>query len=93
MKLTRGGFAVPCRIIHGNEGWSAEINGKAFPPCPDPALSPEIYRIWLSASHSNVEAYSYLVALKEWAATHQPSHPLLHPYQPVDIAALAPVVP
>lgn len=93
MKLVKGGPLVPCRILHGDEGWFAVIDGKAYPPHPDPAYEPYVMRVWHSAQHSDEATYSYLTALKAWAAENAPDHPSMHPRHPVNIALLPPVIP
>lgn len=73
--------------------WQATINGRPYPSSPDPVLAEQLYRVWHGGVRISAEEYAYLEALRSWAARCDPSHPLLHPYQPVNISALAPLVP
>jgi hypothetical protein len=95
LQLVRGGPWLPARILHDAELglWTAEIDGERRAPVNDPEASPSIMRIWHGGRRSNPESHAFLAATKQWAREHMPTHPLLHPLNPVDVTALPPVLP
>lgn len=88
MKLIRGGPFVAARIGHDTAGWWAEIDGQRYAPHPDPAHAEAVYRVW-HGGHVIPEAeYQHLLAVRGWAEREMPTHPVTHPREPIDDAAL-----
>jgi hypothetical protein len=94
LRLTKGGWQVPCRIgYEGETGWYAVIDGFSHQPNPDP---------WLAEGVSDVHAYGHkishteyedLLSLKVWAGIHARNHPALWPHRRIDPMQLRPLFP
>mgnify|MGYP000258718228 FL=1 len=93
LRLVRGGPQVPAMITNARGLWQAKVNGESRTAHANPAEAPDVYRIWHGGVRAQPEECDYLDALREWARTGQPNHPLLHPRQPIDVALMAPLVP
>lgn len=95
VKLCRGGPKLPCRIVHENCLWWAEVNGERHLAAADPEQSETVLRVWQHGERSDASEFDYLNALREWARASQPEHPLLHPLRSVaqSLTHLPPVIP
>jgi hypothetical protein len=93
LRLVRRGWPVPA-AIHCQDGlWWADIDGRAYPRHADPAHAAGVDRIWHGGLRVAEHEHRFLIALKEWAQTHQPDHPCLHPLKPINPALLRPIMP
>jgi len=94
LRLVKRGPYLPTEIRLLPDGqWQAIINGKTYPPDSDPIIAQGVYRIWHGGVRSTPERCSFLIALKAWAVTHEPLHPLLFPTSPIDVECLPPLIP
>lgn len=93
MRLVAHGWMVPCRILHSDAGWQAEIDGEARPTDLDPALAEDVARIWHSGFIVTEDVYAWASHVREWAREHDPAHPSLHPQRPINPALLTPIIP
>lgn len=93
LRLVKHGPEVPACIHAASGMWQAEVDGRRHDPVLDPETCPQIMRIWHSARRSSAEEHAFMAATKAWADQHMPTHPLLHPTRPVDVATLPPVIP
>ena len=93
LRLVRGGPSVTATIACTDGLWQATVNGKPCQAHTDPAQADQVYRVWHGGVRVPQEEYRYLEAVRAWAMRAMPSHPMLHPFQPVDVNLLAPLVP
>ncbi len=94
LRLVRGGWRVPARIVHGEDGlWMAVIDGVPSLPVLDPAECPAIEKIWTGGSVITETEFRYLEALREACKRWQPSHPAANPTRPINPMSLSPVEP
>lgn len=84
LALVRGGWKVPARIVRDADGWLAEVDGETSSAHPDPAYAPGVASLWANGLKIDEATFNYLTALREWARLHDPAHPSLHPYRPID---------
>jgi hypothetical protein len=93
MRLSKGGWPVPCRIQRTWGGWQVIINEAVSAADPDPAYVPGMERVWTSERITEAY-YNYLIGVKRWAEDYgQHEHPALNPYQPIDPMRLKPLFP
>jgi hypothetical protein len=98
LALVKGGWRVPCRICHEDNGfdpyWWGEIDGEANGlRVRDPFDCPVIVQIHEWGEKISDRQFDWLVAIKQWAAQHDPSHPCLHPRRRIDHMNLRPLIP
>jgi hypothetical protein len=93
LALVRGGWRVPCRIISGEAGWHAEINGEIFPPHPDPVQARRVDAVWHGGIMINESDFLWLESVRAWALAHEPEHPAARPLKAIDPRRLIPIMP
>jgi hypothetical protein len=93
MRLVKGGWRVPCRIVHDAHGWHAEINGEVQPAFPDPYAAPGVSRVHERGLRIDQPTYDRLIALKAYAEAHEPDHPAANPLRAIDPMQLQPIIP
>jgi hypothetical protein len=92
LRLVRGAWAVPCLIARTDEGdWYAEVDGCTHHPHADPAYAEGVSDIWTYGEIIDQPTYTWLLAMKDHAAAHDPDHPCLHPRRAIDRHRLQPV--
>ena len=89
--LVRGAWRVPCRIVHDDDGWHAEIDGVVHPAHRDPALAYMVDAVWHGGTLVAQPDYDWFVAIKVWAQINDPSHPCLNPRKVIDPSLLKPI--
>ena len=93
VRLVKKGPELPAVITLTDGLWAAAVNGKPLAaPHPDP-FHAGVYTVWHGGRRSDAAQHSHLSAMLAWALVYQPDHPLCHPRKPVDVGALAPVLP
>lgn len=95
LRLCRGGPLVPAMIFHVEDvGWSCEVNGDdPTPPVEDWAYARAVLRVWHHGERATEAECRLLIEMRRWARTAQPNHPLLRPWEPINLNQLAPVLP
>ena len=94
LRLVRGGWQVPARIVCGGDGlWFAIIDGVSFQPAEDPLHAPGIDKIWHGGTVTTESDYDYLNALRDAAKRWQPQHPACNPDKPINPSLLRPIAP
>ena len=94
IRLVARGWPAPAEIIFDRGLWSALIDGTlAGPPHPDATLAIGVARVWHNAVKITRAEYNWRLAIKVWAAEHQPDHPALHAKRPIDPGMLRPLPP
>ena len=93
LRLARGAWRVPCRIVHDEDGWHAEINGDVQPASPDPYAAPGVAHVHERGLRIDQPTYDWLVALKAYVEAHEPDHPAARPLDPIDPMQLRPIMP
>lgn len=91
LKLVRNGWLVPARIGFDGVRWHAEIDGTIHPAHTDPALAPEVARIWTSGARVDEADYRWRFAVKAHALAHDPAHPALCPDKAMNPNTLRPL--
>ena len=97
LRLTKGGWAVPCEIRRSGNLFVIEIDGVQQAGIWTMLAIEVVLRDWLTLGTSHPVAsllmygmptdevtYRYRTALREWAREHKPDHPSLHPEKPID---------
>jgi len=92
LSLVRGGWRVPCRILH-RFGWSAEIDERVYEAVDDPFQCAAIRRIHDGGEKIDQETYDWLIEMKRWAEREDSSHPAINPLHPIDHMSLRPLLP
>ena len=105
VRLVPKGWEVPVHVTASNEGWGVIVDGEAHPLtwARDDILlayagsllngglfTHPMLRVVLFGRAVDEGTYNYRLALKEWAALHDPAHPCLSPRNPVNIGTAAP---
>jgi len=94
LRLTKGGWQVPCRIgFDADRGWYAVIDGCPHSPNDDPWLAEGVSDIHAYGLKIDHEEYEHLLSIKVWAQVHQHDHPALWPQRRIDPAQLRPLFP
>ena len=93
MRLVHGGWRVPCRIVHDENGWYAVVNGNAEAPADNPHDAARVSRIWEHGLRIDQPTYDWLIALKAYAETHEPDHPAANVQRAIDPNQLQPIQP
>ena len=97
MRLAKGCPEVGAELKYGTHPdaedrsplWETWINGRLVrDPSPDPTAA-GVWRVWLHGEEIEEHEYRYLVADREWCATHAPAAPEATPDQPVLIANMS----
>lgn len=91
LRLVRDGWQVPCRILHENGQWQAEIDGELREAHPQPEHADGLAAIWHGAMIVTESEYRWAVATREHARAHEPDHPSLHPFRPIEPMRLKPL--
>jgi hypothetical protein len=90
LRLVRGGWQVPCQIVHQDGLWWAIVDGEAKAANADPACAEDVERIWHYGTAIMRHEFDYLEALRAFAP---PDHPARNPLVRIDPRTLTPQVP
>ena len=104
MPLVRGGWPVPCRIMHELmpdptqtsmklRMWRAIIDEEALDPALDALTAIGVARIWHNAEIVGQADYEWRCALKNEKRVSDPDHPCLHPGRVMNPRTLKPLTP
>lgn len=94
LRRHRKAWRVPAQIARDDAGlWCAIIDGVARDSHSDPAHAPDVGVIWHSGIRIPAAEYRYMLDFKAWALDNDPSHPCLHPFEPIDPMQLRPLLP
>jgi hypothetical protein len=92
LKLAKGCWAVPCRIVHDDAGWHAVIDEFEHPPNADPAGAEGVSTVWTYGQIIGTSSYNWLLSVKRWAEQNYRDHPALNPRVPIDPMKLRPIM-
>ena len=90
LRLVRGGWRVPCQIVHQDGLWQAIIDGEAKVAAADPAQAEGVDRIWHGGTRIPQFEFDYLESLR---AAAPPDHPARNPTKRIEPSMLTPMVP
>ena len=91
LRLVRKGWQVPVRVLRYTDGtWHVTVNGQDKPQSTDP-IAAGAQSIWESGTAIDQTEYNYLIALREYALAHDPTHPAATPDKPIRVALLRPI--
>lgn len=94
LALVRNGWKVPCRIYHEDFVWWVEIDQEhSGYNVTDPFECPKIVHVHEWGEKISDRQYDWLIAIKGWAAMHDPDHPCLQPWTSMDPMNLRPLIP
>jgi hypothetical protein len=91
LRLVRGGWAVPAQIARNGRFWFAVVDGETLAAHADPFQAEKVAAIHEFGTAIEQSHYVWLLALREWAAEHDPDHPCLHPYRAINPMQLRPI--
>jgi len=91
LRLTRGGWPVPCRIVQSGEGWHAEVDGRVYDPHPDPAYAARVADVWTGGIKIAEWEWHWCVAVRQDALDRgETEHPALNPTRPMSPMLIRP---
>jgi hypothetical protein len=95
LRLRRGAWAVPARIVRTDDGeFFAIIDGCEHSPHADPFLAEGVSDVHAYGTKIDEQTYDWLLAVKAHAAAHGPDdHPALNPTRAINPARLSPLQP
>jgi len=70
---------VPVRVSCENGLWFVVVDGIEQLPASDPWAIEVMFRVHVFGLKIDDKEYRYLVAMRDWAQRHDPSHPAANP--------------
>jgi hypothetical protein len=85
MKLVKGGWPVPCRIVCERGLFWAVVDGIEHTSHPDPILAPWVSRVWEGGQRTTETDYRWRLLMRTWAGQYHPRHPCLTPERAISM--------